>query len=211
MSVNVLIAFYSRSGSTEALARSIAEGARSAGATVRLRRARELVDAQVIKSVPGWSEAVARMNAAYEAPTEADAEWADGIIFGTPTRFGSVSSELKAYIDSLGGLWFKGRLNGKAGSVFTSSSTPHGGNESTLISMYQPLAHLGMIIVPLGYTDATLFKAGTPYGASSVSGQSAVPPTPDDLEVARFQGRRVCAVSAALKAGAQASATSSER
>jgi len=211
MSVNVLIAFYSRSGSTEALARSIAEGARSAGATVRLRRARELVDAQVIKSVPGWSEAVARMNAAYEAPTEADAEWADGIIFGTPTRFGSVSSELKAYIDSLGGLWFKGRLNGKAGSVFTSSSTPHGGNESTLISMYQPLAHLGMIIVPLGYTDATLFKAGTPYGASSVSGQSAVPPTPDDLEVARFQGRRVCAVSAALKAGALASATSSER
>jgi NAD(P)H dehydrogenase (quinone) len=200
MSVNVLIAFYSRSGSTEALARSIAEGAKSAGATVRLRRARELVDAQVIKSVPGWSEAVARMNAAYEAPTEADAEWADGIIFGTPTRFGSVSSELKAYIDSLGGLWFKGRLNGKAGSVFTSSSTPHGGNESTLISMYQPLAHLGMIIVPLGYTDATLFKAGTPYGASSVSGQSAVPPTPDDLEVARFQGRRVCAVSAALKA-----------
>jgi NAD(P)H dehydrogenase (quinone) len=211
MSVNVLIAFYSRSGSTEALARSIAEGAKSAGATVRLRRARELVDAQVIKSVPGWSEAVARMNAAYEAPTEADAEWADGVIFGTPTRFGSVSSELKAYIDSLGGLWFKGRLNGKAGSVFTSSSTPHGGNESTLISMYQPLAHLGMIIVPLGYTDATLFKAGTPYGASSVSGQSGDPPTPDDLEVARFQGRRVGAVSAALKAGAQASATISER
>jgi NAD(P)H dehydrogenase (quinone) len=199
MSVNVLIAFYSRSGSTEALAKSIAEGANSAGATVRLRRARELVDARVMKSVPGWTEAAVRMNAAYEAPTEADAEWADGIIFGTPTRFGSVSSELKAYMDSLGGLWFKGRLNGKAGSVFTSSSTPHGGNESTLISMYQPLAHLGMIIVPLGYSDPTLFKAGTPYGASSVSGQSAVPPTPDDLEVARFQGRRVCAVSAALR------------
>lgn len=199
MSVNVLIAFYSRSGSTEALAKAIAEGAHASGATVRVRRARELVDAQLMESVPGWSEAAERMNAAYEAPTEADAEWADGIIFGTPTRFGSVSAELKAYIDSLGALWFKGRLNGKAGSVFTSSSTPHGGNESTLTSMYQPLAHLGLIIVPLGYADATLFKAGTPYGASSVSGQSGSPPTPDDLEVARFQGRRVGAVAAALK------------
>lgn len=208
MSVNVLIAFYSRSGSTEVLAQSIAVGARAAGATVRLRRARELVDAQLMASVPGWSEAAARMNAAYEAPTEADAEWADGIIFGTPTRFGSVAAELKAYIDSLGGLWFQGRLNGKAGSVFTSSSTPHGGNESTLISMYQPLAHLGLIIVPLGYADATLFKAGTPYGASSVSGQSATPPTPDDLEVGRFQGRRVCAVAAALKTSGQVRAPS---
>ncbi len=199
MSINLLIAFYSRTGSTETLARSIAEGATGSGATVRLRRAREVVDAQLMKSVPGWFESARRMNDAYDAPTEADAEWADGIILGTPTRFGSVSAELKAYIDSLGGLWFRGRLNGKAGSVFTSSSTPHGGNESTLISMYQPLAHLGLIIVPLGYADATLFRAGTPYGASSVSGQSGTPPTLDDLEVARFQGRRVCAVAAALK------------
>jgi NAD(P)H dehydrogenase (quinone) len=199
MNVNVLIAFYSRTGSTEALAKSIAEGAASAGATVRLRRARELVSPEVMASVPGWPAAAERMNAAYEAPTEDDAEWADAIIFGTPTRFGSVASELKAYIDSLGGLWFRGRLNGKAGSVFTSSATPHGGNESTLISMYQPLAHLGLIIVPLGYADPTLFKAGTPYGASSVSGQSNTPPTADDLEVARFQGRRVSAVATALQ------------
>jgi NAD(P)H dehydrogenase (quinone) len=199
MSVNVLIAFYSRTGSTEALAQSVAEGAGAAGAMVRMRRARELVDAKVIKTVPGWFEGATRMNDVYEAPTEADAEWADAIIFGTPTRFGSVSAELKAYIDSLGGLWFRGLLNGKAGSVFTSSSTPHGGNESTLISMYNPLAHLGLIIVPLGYADPTLFKAGTPYGASSVSGQSGTAPTPDDLEVARFQGRRVSAVATALK------------
>jgi NAD(P)H dehydrogenase (quinone) len=91
--------------------------------------------------------------------------------------------------------------------VFTSSSAPHGGNESTLISLYHPLAHLGLIIVPLGYADAAMFKAGTPYGASSVSGQSAIPPTADDIEVARFQGRRVTEVAAALKLGTAMSAT----
>ena len=200
MPTNVLIAFYSRNGSTEALAKSIAEGARAEGGEVRLRRARELVGPEVMANVPGWKEGADRMNQAYEAPAEADAEWADAIIFGTPTRFGAVSSELKAYIDSLGGLWFQGKLNGKVGSAFTSTSSPHGGNESTLISLYNPMAHLGMIIVPLGYADPAMFKAGTPYGASSVSGQQNTPPTADDLEVARYQGRRTAQVAAALKA-----------
>ncbi len=121
-------------------------------------------------------------------------------MFGTPTRFGNSSAELKAYIDSLGGLWFQGKLNGKVGSAFTSTSSLHGGNESTIISLYNPMAHLGLIIVPLGYADPTVFKAGTPYGASSVSGQQNAPPTADDLEVARFQGRRVAHVATVLKA-----------
>ena len=198
--VNMLIAFYSRTGSTEALAKSVAEGARQDGAEVRLRRARELVGPDVMAHAPGWAEAATRMNGLYEAPSEADAVWADAIVFGTPTRFGSVSSELKAYIDSLGGLWFQGKLNGKAGSAFTSTSSLHGGNESTTISLYNPMAHLGLIIVPLGYADPAMFKAGTPYGASSVSGQSATPPTADDLEVATYQGRRVARVARALKA-----------
>ena len=196
----VLIAFYSRSGVTEALANAVAEGARAAGAKVRLRRARELVPTEVMAKAKGWREAAEAMNASYAAPSEADAEWADAIVFGTPTRFGAVSSELKAYIDSLGGLWSQGKLNGKAGSVFGSSCTPHGGNESTLISLYNPRAHLGLIIVPLGYADPAMFKAGTPYGASSVSGNEAAPPTADDKEVARFQGRRVAFVARALKA-----------
>lgn len=200
MATNVLIAFYSRNGSTEALAKSIAEGARAEGAEVRLRRAREFVGPEVMAKAPGWAEAASRMNAAYEAPTEADAEWADAIVFGTPTRFGNSSAELKAYIDSLGGLWFQGKLNGKVGSAFTSTSSLHGGNESTIISLYNPMAHLGLIIVPLGYADPALFKAGTPYGASSVSGQQNAPPTADDLEVARFQGRRVAHVATVLKA-----------
>jgi NAD(P)H dehydrogenase (quinone) len=200
MAVNVLIAFYSRTGVTEALALAIAQGARDAGADVHLRRAREIVGPEIMAKAPGWAENAARMNVAYPAPNEADAEWADAIIFGTPTRFGAVSSELKAYIDSLGGLWFSGRLNGKAGSVFASTSTLHGGNESTLLSLYNPMAHLGFIIVPLGYADAAMFKAGTPYGATAVSFNTAAPPTDADLDVARFQGRRVAQVTAALKA-----------
>jgi NAD(P)H dehydrogenase (quinone) len=195
----VLIAFYSRNGSTEALAKAIAAGAEAAGAEVRLRRAREVVSRDIMEKAPGWIENADRMNAEYEAPTDADAEWADAIIFGTPTRFGNVTSELKAFVDSLGGLWFQGKLVGKAGSAFTSTSTVHGGNESTIITMYNFMAHLGLIIVPLGYADASVFKAGTPYGASSVSGQNNTPPTADEIEVATFQGRRVAQVATALK------------
>jgi NAD(P)H dehydrogenase (quinone) len=196
----VLIVFYSRSGVTEALANAVAAGARASGAEVRLRRAREVVSAETMARTPGWSAQAAALNAKYEAPSEADAEWADAIVFGSPTRFGNVSAELKSFIDGLGGLWFQGKLNGKVGSAFGSSSTPHGGNESTLISLYNPMAHLGLIIVPLGYADPAMFKAGTPYGASAVSGNPPAPPTADDLEVARFQGKRVTTVASVLKA-----------
>lgn len=198
--VKILIAFYSRGGSTEALAKAIAEGAQAEGAEVTLRRAREVVSREVMAHAEGWTENADRMNAEYEAPTPADAEAADGIIFGCPTRFGSIASELKAYIDSLGGLWFQGKLNGKAGSAFTSTQSVHGGNESTSIAIYNPMVHLGMVIVPLGYADPVLFKAGTPYGASAVTGPDNAPPTADDLEVARFQGKRVAQVAKALKA-----------
>jgi NAD(P)H dehydrogenase (quinone) len=201
--VNVLVAFYSRNGSTEALAKAVAEGARAERAEVRLRRAREIVSEQIMAKAPGWIENAKRMNQQYEAPSEADAEWADAIIFGTPTRFGNISSDLKAYVDSLGGLWFQGKLVGKAGSAFTSTSTPHGGNESTIISMYNFMAHLGFIIVPLGYADPNVFAAGTPYGASSVSGQNNAPPTPQELEIANYQGRRVAHVARALKAAGE--------
>jgi NAD(P)H dehydrogenase (quinone) len=198
MATKILIAFYSRGGSTEALARAVAEGATAEGAEVRLRRAREFVGPEVMAQAPGWAENAARMNAAYEAPTPDDADWADAIVFGTPTRFGNASAELKAYIDGLGGLWFQGKLNGKVGSAFVSTQSTHGGNESTILSLYNPMAHLGLIIVPTGYADAAVFKAGTPYGASSVSG---VNPTPsaDELEVARFQGKRVATVAKALR------------
>jgi NAD(P)H dehydrogenase (quinone) len=200
LATKVLIAFYSRNGSVEALANAAAEGAQAQGADVRLRRARELVSPAVLATVPGWAENADRMNATYEAPTEADAEWADAILFGSPTRFGGVSSELKGYIETLGGLWFQGKLAGKAGGVFCATSALHGGNEATSLSLYGPMAHLGLIIVPLGYADPIMFQAGTPYGASSVSyGTKAAPPTEQDLEVARYQGRRIAQVGAALR------------
>jgi NAD(P)H dehydrogenase (quinone) len=197
--VNILIAFYSRGGVTESLAKAIASGAEKVGAEVRLRRAKEIVAEDIIQKVPGWPANRDRMTKEYSLPNEDDAEWADGIIFGSPTRFGNTCAELKAYIDSLGGLWFGGKLNGKAGSAFTSSSTMHGGNESTLLSLYNPMAHLGLILVPLGYSHPSLFSAGTPYGASSVSGQNSAMPNEDDLAVARFQGQRVAHVARALK------------
>ncbi len=199
MPAKVLIVFYSRNGSTEKMALAVAEGAKAAGAEVRLRRARDIVGPDVMAKAPGWIENAARLDATYQAPTVDDADWADAIIFGTPTRFGNVSAELKAYIDSLGGLWFQGKLNGKVGAAFTSTSTPHGGNESTVISLFNPLAHLGFIIVPTGYADPAVFKAGSPYGASHVSGQNSSPPTEDELTVARFQGKRVAEVAAKLR------------
>ncbi|GAA4351855.1 NAD(P)H:quinone oxidoreductase [Variovorax defluvii] len=197
----VLVAFYSRNSSTERLARAIAEGATGEGAEVRLRRAREVISPAAMAQVPGWTERAEQMNARYEAPTEADADWADAIVLGTPTRFGAISSELKAYIDGLGGLWFQGKLNGKVGSVFGATSSLHGGNESTLLSMYTPMAHLGLIIVPLGYADPAMFKAGTPYGATHVSKLDTLEPDADHLDVARFQGRRVATVARALRGG----------
>jgi NAD(P)H dehydrogenase (quinone) len=197
----ILIAFYSRNGSTEALAKAVAEGAAAEGAEIRLRRAREFVGPDIMAQAPGWAESAARMNALYEAPTAEDADWADAIVFGTPTRFGSPSAELKAYIDGLGGLWFQGKLNGKVGSAFVSTQSAHGGNESTILSLYNPMAHLGLIIVPTGYADASVFKAGTPYGASAVSGANPLP-TEDELEVARFQGRRVAITAKLLRPSA---------
>jgi NAD(P)H dehydrogenase (quinone) len=195
----VLIPFYSRSGTVERLARAVAEGAEAEGAEVRLRRARELIGHDIMSSVPGWKESAEAMNALYPAPTAEDAVWADAVIFGTPTRFGNVSSELKAYIDGLGGPWAQGKLVGKVGSAFAGSSQQHGGNESTVISLWNPLAHLGFIIVPTGYADPVMFAgAGSPYGASVVSGHPPSGPSEAELAVARFQGKRVVQVAKKL-------------
>ncbi len=201
MACRVLIAFYSRNGSVEALARAVAAGAEQAGAEVRLRRARELVAADVMARVPGWAEEAARMNALYEPPAMEDAEWADALVLGSPTRFGAASSELRAWLETLGALWAQNRLIDKAGAAFTSTSTLHGGSETTILSLYPTLAHLGLVIVPNGYGAPLASTAGTPYGSASVShGAKREKPTDDDLEIARGQGARVVRVAAALAA-----------
>jgi NAD(P)H dehydrogenase (quinone) len=200
MTCRILVAFYSRGGSVEALARAIGEGAEAGGAEVRLRRARELVGEATMALAPGWSEAAARMNAAYEAPSVEDAEWCDGMVLGSPTRFGGPSSELRAYLEGLGALWVQNRLVDKAGAAFTSTSTPHGGAETTILALYPTLAHLGLVIVPNGYGPPGSREAGTPYGSSSVSfGLDRRAPTEADLAIARHQGRRVAEVAAALR------------
>lgn len=199
----VLIVFYSRNGSTESLAAAIGDGARQEGADIRLRRCREIVSEATMEQVPGWTDSAHRMNAAYEAPTPEDAEWADAIILGTPTRFGLVCSELKAYLDSLGGLWAKGVLAGKVGSAFSSTATRHGGNEITNFTLFAPLSHFGMIIVPPGYADAAMYAGGTPYGATSVSnGPNQTLPIETELYAARFQGSRVTSIATRLNQNA---------
>ena len=201
MPCKLLVAFYSRTGSTEALARAAAEGARERGAEVRLCRAREVVDETVMAKADGWLDNAKRMNALYQAPTTDDAEWADAILFGTPSYFGAMATELKAFFDQLGPQWKKGQLAGKVGGAFVSVSWPHGGSEVVTLSLYAPMAHLGMIIVPTGYTDEAMLQAGSPYGASTVIGAEHRPPREEDLDAARHQGRRMVEISDALKVG----------
>ena len=196
--VRMLIVFYSRSGSVERLAVAAAEAARGCGATVRLRRAREVVDAEAMAKVEGWTENAARQNALYEAPTHEDAEWADAILFGTPCYFGVMATELKAFLDRLGPQWKRGALAGKVGGAFAVASWPHGGSEVVTLSLYAPMAHLGMVIVPTGYTDEAMLEAGSPYGASAIVGADNDDPRPEDLEAARHQGRRAVAIAGAL-------------
>jgi len=206
METNVLIAFYSRYGNVRALAEAIAEGAREVGdVNLRLRRVADLAPEEVINKDAPWAKARAEMAKLYPEPTNDDLTWADAIFFGTPTRYGNPTAEIKLFIDKTGPLWLAGALVDKVGSVFTSTSTFHGGNESTILAMLNPLMHLGMIVVAPGFADPVMFAAGTPYGASSVSGPGAdQAPTEADLAVARFVGKRVTERALMLKLGKQA-------
>jgi len=197
MAVRVAVIYYSATGNVYKMARAIEEGAKEAGAEVRFRKVHELAPEEAIKSNQGWSDHALMTEDVPEAELD-DLEWADAYIFGTPTRFGNVSAQLKQFIDTAGGLWFQGKLADKAVSAFTSASTPHGGQESTIVSLYNVFMHWGSIIVAPGYTDPeTAFVVGNPYGVSSTN-----EPTEQDLAAARYQGRRV-AEKAALLTGSR--------
>jgi len=201
--VRLLIVFYSRTGSVETLAAAAAEAAREAGAEVRLCRAREVVDEAVMRKAEGWFEEAKRQNALHKAPTTDDAEWADAILFGTPSYFGAMATELKAFLDQLGPQWKKGSLAGKVGGAFTTASWPHGGSEVVTLSLYAPMAHLGMVILPTGYTDEAMLEAGSPYGASAIVGADHDDPRPEDLDAVRHQARRSVAIAGALVAAGE--------
>jgi len=199
----LLIAFYSRTGSVEKLAVAAADAAREAGAEVRLRRAREVASEEAMSQSKGWLEGAQRQNALYEPPTKDDAEWADAILFGTPSYFGSIATELKNFLDQLGPQWKQGALAGKVGGAFATASWPHGGTEVVTLSLYAPMAHLGMVILPTGYTDEAMLEAGSPYGASAIGGSDHSPPRGEDLDAIRHQSRRTVAITGALIAAGE--------
>ncbi|MEO9324813.1 NAD(P)H:quinone oxidoreductase [Nocardioides sp. C4-1] len=161
------IVYYSTYGTAHAMASRLAETAEKQGAEVRLRRARETAPDDVVQGQEAWA---AHLEATkdIEVATPDDLEWADAVIMGSGTRYGHVTSQLQSFIDTLGPLWQKGGLADKVYAAFTSSSTKHGGQETTLLAMITTFAHFGGIIVPPGYTDALKFDDGNPYGVGKV-------------------------------------------
>ncbi|MDT0445776.1 NAD(P)H:quinone oxidoreductase [Streptomyces johnsoniae] len=197
--VKLAVIYYSATGSSAALAKEIGETAEKAGAEVRLLKVTELAPAEAIASNEAWAAHAAASAGTPEA-TPADVEWADAVIFGTPTRFGNVSSQLKQFLDQLGGLWGQGKLADKVYSGFVTTATRHGGQESTLLALYNSVHHFGGILVAPGYTDPVKFVDGNPYGTSHVDAQGSLPVDEDALAAARVQAARVVKVAAALKA-----------
>ncbi|MBK6010428.1 NAD(P)H:quinone oxidoreductase [Streptomyces sp. MBT53] len=195
MSPKIAVIYYSSTGTVHELAEAVAEGARKEGAEVRLLRVSELAPEEAIAANDAWS---AHASATKDIPvaTPADIEWADAVIFGSPTRFGNVASQLKQFIDTLGGLWAQGKLADKVYSGFTATATAHGGQESTLLALYNSVHHFGGIIVTPGYTDPVKFADGNPYGTSHVNGQGALPVDDTARAAAAYQGKRVATVTA---------------
>lgn len=188
---NVAIVYYSATGTNEALARAVAEGAAQAGAEVRVLRVPETAPDAAIDGNPAWRAYVDRDDLDPLA-THDDLDWADAIVFGTPTRFGNVAAQLKSFIDTTGGLWFAGKLANKVYAGFTSAMNPHGGQETTLLALYNSLYHFGGYIVTPGYTDPSVFAAGgNPYGPSVTTGPNGDGPTEQDAAHARYLGKRV--------------------
>lgn len=205
--INVAVIYYSATGTIYELARNIADGARAQGAEVRLLKVAELAARETVATNPVWEEHVARTEHVPVA-TANDMIWADAIILGTPTRFGNVAAPLKQFIDSLGKLWFENALADKIFSGFTASSTRHGGQESTLLALYNTVHHFGGIIVSPGYTDPLKLVDGNPYGTSHVNDHGSAPVDDVARRAAAYQGKRVATLAAALKAGQEIDSSS---
>jgi len=195
----VLVLYYSAYGHIEQMAYAVAEGAKSAGAEVDVKRVPELVPADLAKS-SGF-----KLDQKAPIATVDDLPKYDAVIFGSGTRFGNVTAQLRNFMDQTGGLWMKGSLVGKVGSVFTSSATQHGGQESTILSFIPTLMHQGMVVVGLPYSFAGQsgvdeIKGGSPYGASTITNtDGSRQPSAVELEGARFQGRHVAEIAGKLR------------
>ena len=195
----VLVLYYSSYGHIEQMASAVADGVREAGAEAVIKRVPELVPEEVAKA--------SHFKLAQAAPVATVAELPDydAIILGVPTRFGNMPAQMKNFLDQTGGLWAQGKLIGKVGSVFTSTATQHGGQESTILSTHTVLLHHGMVIVGLPYAFAgqmamNEITGGSPYGASTMAaGDGSRQPSENELAGARFQGRHVAGIAAKLK------------
>ena len=196
----VLVLYYSSYGHIETMAGAVAEGARAAGAEVHVKRVPELVLREVAEKSHFKVDQAAPLATVDELPDY------DAIIIGTPTRFGNMAAQMKNFLDQTGGLWFAGKLVGKVGSVFTSTATQHGGQETTLFSIITNLLHFGLTIVGMDYGHAgqmTLdeITGGSPYGASTIAGgDGSRQPTQNELLGARYQGRKIAQTAAKLAA-----------
>jgi NAD(P)H dehydrogenase (quinone) len=200
MTPKIAIVYYSSTGTTYRLAKAIEEGAREAGAEVKVLKVKETAPEAAIESNPKWAQHVAETKDVAEAQL-ADLEWADAVIFGTPTRYGGATSQLRAFIDTTGGLWFQGKLANKIGSSFTTTATPYGGQENTILSLNSVFYHWGSLIVSPAYLDPIKFQSGNPYGSSFTSNNGELDPDETALAAAGFQGRRVAEVTAQFLRG----------
>jgi NAD(P)H dehydrogenase (quinone) len=192
----VLVLYYSAYGHIETMANAVAEGAKSAGAEVTVKRVKELVSDEVAKA------SYYKMDQAAPLADPNELDQYDAIIVGAGTRYGTVASQMRNFWDQTGGLWAQGKLVGKVGSVFTSSATQHGGQESTILGFIPTLMHHGMIVVGLPYAfqgqmGLEEIKGGSPYGASTITGgDGARQPSEIELEAARYQGAHVAKIAA---------------
>jgi NAD(P)H dehydrogenase (quinone) len=204
MAPRIAVIYYSATGNVRALAQAVAEGAAEGGAEVRLRAVPELPPEMLISRYQVWGRHHSPDYPVEEASL-ADLEWADGIAFGTPTRFGNVSAQLKLFLDEAGKLWQEGSLVDKVVTAFTSSQTSHGGQEATILALSNTFYHWGCIIVPLGYTLSEVFnETGNPYGTSFTSGHSVSGPDEPTLSVARHQGSRLARITELVAFGSAA-------
>ncbi len=207
MIMNVLVVYYSLYGHIHRMAEAVAEGAREVrGANVTIRRVPETLPQEVLQKMQAV-EAQQRMAAVPICQVDELAQ-ADAIVFGTPTRFGNMCGQMRQFLDATGGLWLKGSLVGKVGSVFASSSTQHGGQESTILSFHITLLHLGLIVVGLPYAFQGQMRmdeitGGSPYGATTIAGgDNSRFPSENELAAARYQGKHVASIAARLTASA---------
>lgn len=193
----VLVLYHSMYGHIETMAQTIAEGAREAGADVVIKRVPETMPEAAFKAAHGKWEQAAPIATVDELPEY------DAIIFGTPTRFGMMSSQMRTFLDQTGALWMKGALVGKVGSVFTSTGVG-GGNESTILSFHTTLLHHGFVVVGTPYAipesmDLSVVKGGSPYGAATIAGpDGSRQPNAQELAMAKFQGKHVAGIAAKL-------------